>query len=158
MKRTRHAVAMIGLATGLLLNMVHVQRSYAVDKVCSNDTLNGSYGFYRAGVRVTAPPGEPTGPLAAAGVIIFDGNGHHRGTQSTNVNGVFMPDMTDSDSFIYTYEVYPDCTGKLFGPLNPPAPPAEVEIARLVVIDGGAGIYMVAKGNPVYVVARKIQP
>jgi len=55
MKRRRHAVTMIGLATGLLLSIFHIQESHAAGN-CSETTLNGSYGFYRTGVTSTGPP------------------------------------------------------------------------------------------------------
>jgi hypothetical protein len=162
MKRTRLTVAMIGLATGLLLSILHVQGSHAGAKGCSNDTLDGSYGFYRFGV-------TSTGPLAAVGLITFDGNGNHTGTQSISRPGSMPPfalDQTDPPSGVPVgrYEVDFNCTGKLFGFVSattPPTPPfVEVEAARLVVIDGGAGVYMLSEttGNAVYVVGRKIQP
>jgi len=157
MKRRRLAVAMIGLATGLLLSIVHVQGSHAVDKGCSNDTLYGSYGFYRTGV-------TSTGPLAAVGFTTFDGNGNHSGAQSfTRDGGTSFTYPTDPNGRDPggRYEVDSDCTGKLFAFVDPNNPQlGEVEIARLVVIDGGGGVYMlsVKSGNAVYVVARKIHP
>jgi len=140
---------MIGLATGLLFSILHVQGSHAVDKVCSNDTLNGSYGFYRTGV-------TSLGQLAAVGFITFDGNGNHSGTQTqTKDGGKTFTDVTDPGG---KYEVDSDCTGSLLDGSTP-----GTVLARLVVVDGGAGVYMLSVSNPgngnaVYVVARKIQP
>jgi hypothetical protein len=148
MKRTTHAVAMIGLAAGLLLSIFHVQESHAAGN-CSETTLNGSYGFYRTGV-------TSTGLLVAVGVITFDGDGHHDGTQTFTRDGgtSFSYDATDPNG-PGTYEVASNCTGKLRDGLG-------AEIARLVVTDGGDGVYMLKVNQPpvgaaVYVVARKIR-
>ena len=147
MKRTRHAVAMIGLATGLLLSIFHVQESHAAGS-CSEATLNGSYGFYRTGVL-------STGLLVAVGVVTFDGDGHHNGIQTQTKNGghSFEYDVTDPGGG--TYELDSNCTGKLKDSNG-------VVLARLVVTEGGDGVYMLKVNEPpidaaVYVVARKIR-
>ena len=105
-------------------------------------TLKGSFGFYRSG-------STSTGPLAAVGIINFDGNGNCSGTQNTSKNGVFTFDVGVS----VPYEVATDCTGKLFLDTG-------IEVARLVVVDGANEIYLFSEsaGNAVYGVAKKIHP
>ena len=109
-------------------------------RTCSNATLNGSYGFYRTGT-------TGAGPLAAVGILFFDGNGNATATQSTSRNGVFTFDVVVAG----TYEVAEDCTGKEFTPNG-------VEFARLVIVDGGKEFYLFSEtsGNTIYGVGKKI--
>ena len=118
MKRWKISVAMIGLATGLLFSPSDIRRAHADDheRACSNKTLNGSFGVYRTG-------STSTGPLAALGILFFDGNGTVFGSQSISRNGVFTFDQTT----LGPYEVFPNCTGRGF--LN------GVEISRTVIVD-----------------------
>ncbi|HSE39376.1 MAG TPA: hypothetical protein VLH08_01310 [Acidobacteriota bacterium] len=99
--------------------------------VCSKSTLQGSYGFYRTGLTAD-------GPLAAIGIITYDGNGNNHGRQTISRNGVF-----EHLEFNGTYEVNPDCTTD----------------SGAIVVDGGNELYNLSKtsGNAVYVVSRKIQ-
>src|SRR5215467_6272700 len=139
MKHRKFSVTAVALAAGLCLAPLNSRTVYA-DLACSNKTLNGSFGFYRAG-------NTSVGPLAAVGFITFDGNGNFMATQSISRNGVFTFDSSSSSS----YELEPDCTGKLFTPTGD-------EVARLVVVDGGNEVYMLSgtPGSAVYVVAKKI--
>jgi hypothetical protein len=110
-------------------------------KRCSNATLDGSYGYYRAGTIL--PDG---GPLVAVGIFTYDGDGHTFGSESVNRNGELAFDQSGTGG----YQVNPDCTGIL---LNEDGG----EYARLVVVDGGKGVYILSEsGNAVYVVATKI--
>jgi hypothetical protein len=143
MKKIKLSVAIVGLATGLLLGTSLIARVHADDqheKACSNKTLNGPYGIYRTG-------STSVGPLAALGIVIFDGNGGSGGSQSISRNGVFTFDIPISGP----YEINADCTGKLFLPNG-------AETGRIVIVDGGKGFYIFseAAGNAVYGVGRKI--
>ena len=84
MKRWKFSLAMVGLATSLVLARVHADNHH--ERACSDKTLNGSYGFYRTGT-------TSTGPLAAVGIFSFDGNGNVSGSQSISRNGVFTFDV-----------------------------------------------------------------
>jgi len=143
MKLKIRSLSTFALATGLLLSSSQIQPVHADDhhaRACSNKTLHGSFGFYRSG-------STSTGPLAAVGIINFDGNGNSSGTQNTSKNGVFTFDVAVSGP----YEVATDCTGKLFLDTG-------IEVARVVVVDGGNEIYLFSEsaGNAVYGVAKKI--
>ena len=145
MKRTQPRVSplfVFAIAVGLL---VALSSTASVEghhhKQCSNATLNGSFGYYRAGTIL--PDG---GPLVAVGIFTYDGDGHTFGSESVNRNGELAFDQSGTGG----YQVNPDCTGSL---LNEDGG----EYARLVVVDGGKGIYILSEsGNAVYVVATKI--
>jgi hypothetical protein len=134
---------MVALASGLLLAASHFQGVHADDRherACSNKTLNGSYGNYRSGT-------TSAGPLAAVGILFFDGNGNASGSQSISGNGVFTFDAAISG----LYEVAADCTAKFLTDTGD-------EVARVVIVDGGNEFYQLSEtaGNPVYGVAKKI--
>jgi hypothetical protein len=139
MKLRKISVAAIALVSGLLLSNSHVGRVHADEKACSTKTLHGSYGFYRSGT-------TSTGPLAAVGIVFYDGNGNNIATQTISRNGVFTLDSTT----VGQYEVDADCTGRGF--LN------GVQITRTVIVDGGNEIYLLSlnAGNAVFAVAKKI--
>jgi hypothetical protein len=143
MKRWKFSVAIVGLATGLLLSTSQIQPVHADDqheRACSNKTLKGSYGFYRTGT-------TSTGPLAAVGILVFDGNGNLSGSQSISRNGVFTFDAAISGP----YEVAADCTAKFLTDTG-------VEVARVLIVDGGTEYYQLSEtsGNAVYGVGKKI--
>jgi hypothetical protein len=133
-------LAAIGRSGWEVVSRVHAIENDDDDRACTNASLRGSYGFYRTG-------STSTGPLAAVGIIVFDGEGNATATQSISRNGVFTFDVTAPA----TYEVAEDCTGKEFLPNG-------VEFARLVVVDGGKGFYLFSEtaGNTVYGVGTKI--
>jgi hypothetical protein len=143
MKRWKFSVAMVGLATGLLLSTSNIPPVHADgrrERACSVKTLNGSYGFYRNGT-------TSTGPLAALGILFFDGNGSVSGSQNISRNGVFTFDNPISGP----YEVAADCTAKFLTDTG-------VEVARVLIVDGGNEIYLFSEttGNAVYGVGKKI--
>jgi hypothetical protein len=106
---------------------------------CSNASLHGNFGFYRTGK-------TSVGPLAAVGIISFDGKGNSTATQSISRNGDYSFDL----SFSGTYVILPDCTGVGYSD--------GVEFVRLVVTDEGKGLYMFSEspGNAVYGVGRRM--
>jgi hypothetical protein len=81
MKLRTISIAAIALASGLLLSNSHIAGVRADDRherACSNKTLKGSYGFYRTG---NTTVGMNPGPLAAVGILFFDGEGNWIVTQ-----------------------------------------------------------------------------
>ena len=131
------------LATGLLLSTSQIQPVHADDqheRACSNKTLKGSYGSYRTG-------STSTGPLAAVGILFFDGNGTIFGSQSISRNGVFTFDAAISG----LYEVAADCTARFLTDTGD-------EVARVLIVDGGNEFYELSEtlGNAVYGVGKKI--
>lgn len=129
MKPRAIAVAAIALTGGLLLINAYIRGVHADDRherVCSEKTLRGSYGFYRTGTNSMGLP------LVSVGFILFDGTGNFTATQNTSRNGMFTLDST----FSGTYEVAEDCTGKSFD--------NDVEFVRLVIVDGGKEIYQLS--------------
>jgi len=144
MKLKIRSLLTFALATGLLLSTSHIRRVHADDqheKGCSNKTLNGSFGFYRNGT-------TSTGPLAALGILFFDGNGNVYGSQSVSRNGVFTFDATIPPA---PYEVAADCTAKFLTDTG-------IEVARVVIVDNGNEIFLFSEssGNAVYGVGKKI--
>ena len=146
MKRWKFSVAIVGLATGLLLTTSNIPPVHADgrrERACSEKTLKGSYGFYRNGT-------TSTGPLAALGILVFDGNGSVSGSQSISRNGVFTFDV---EILPGPYEVAADCTAKFLTDTG-------IEVARVVIVDGGNEIFLFSEssGNAVYGVGKKIHP
>ena len=140
MKVKASLVTVVRVVSVLLLG--HVLIAHADDqheKACSNQTLRGAYGLQRTGTTAT-------GPVAAVGIISFDGDGNWTVTQSRSLNGIFNFDTTRSG----TYEVADDCTVKEFIDGQ--------ESARFVIVEGGLGFYslVVTPGNTVHAVARKV--
>jgi hypothetical protein len=144
MKReTSISKSMIGLGSALLLGaMSFATNVQAKPKVCSVASLKGSFGFYRTG-------STSAGPLAALGILHFDGKGSVSGNQSISRNGAFQFDVVIAPA---PYIVNEDCTGKFI------APDGITEIARIVVTSRGEGLYLFSEsnGNAVYGVGRKI--
>ena len=84
-----------GLAILAVLFSVNIAKA---NDVCSNRSLNGSYGLHAAGATLA-------GNFAAVGRFVFDGNGHLAATLFVRVNGNNIP-LTITG----TYLVSPDCT------------------------------------------------
>jgi hypothetical protein len=157
MKRTVNLVALAGLMATLLVGVsafqghpsgivpkVHAQENDGHES-CSNATLNGTYGFYRTGT-------TSVGPVAAVGLITFDGTGGHSPARQTiRKNGVTTRDLFADPPIDGPYEVDPDCAGKF---LNFDGTVA----GHFVVVDGGKEIFNIslAPGNGVTGVFRKI--
>ena len=140
MKVRASLVTLVSVISVLLFDSVLIAHADdPPERVCSNETLNGAYGLQRTGTTAT-------GPVAAVGIISFDGEGNWTVTQSRSLNGIFNFDTTRSG----TYEVADDCTVKEFIDGQ--------ESARFVIVEGGLGFYSLAvtPGNTVYAVARKV--
>lgn len=157
MKRTISFIALAGLIAALLVGLslfqrhqpgivptAHAQETDAHES-CSNATLNGTYGFYRTGT-------TGAGPLAAVGLITFDGTGAHSPARQTiRRNGVTVRDLFADPALDGPYEVDPDCAGRF---LNSDGSVA----GHFVVADGGKEIFNISltPGNTVIGVFRKM--
>ncbi len=149
MKRMMIRIALVASVVGLLLVVFASRESRVVPKAhaeegCSVASLKGAYGFFRTGT-------VPAGPLAAVGIITFDGAGNWTGRQTIRRNGVTVSDLFTDRPAVGLYEVFPDCTGK-FLDLNGNV------FAHVVVVDGGKELFgmSLSTGNSVYGVWKKI--
>jgi hypothetical protein len=157
MKRTVSLIAFAGLMATLLVGLslfhglqpgivlkVHAQETEGHES-CSNATLDGTYGFYGTGT-------TSVGPLAAVGLVTFDGTGGHSpAIQTIRKNGVTVRDLFADPPLDGPYEVDPDCAGRF---LNFDGSVA----GHFVVVDGGKEIFNIslAPGNSVIRVFKKI--
>lgn len=112
---------------------------------CSNATLKGEYAV---GTTVYTPSGFPNGPpQVVTGVKFFDGKGNltQRSYLGDSVPAEFSPPAGQPGAETGTYQVDPDCTGKLVIDLNVPGSPAGTGLitALLVISDGGRHIHEV---------------
>jgi hypothetical protein len=99
-------VGIVGLSfAGMLALSVGSNARADAAKTCTNESLEGSYGFTLNGVRIGGP--DP-GPRAAVGRFTADGKGNYAGTQTRSKVGVIIP-----GSFIASYNVLADCTGSV---------------------------------------------
>ena len=157
MKRIASLIALGGLMGTLLVGVsvfqghpsgivaqVHAQENDG-HQSCSNATLNGTYGFYRTGT-------TSVGPLAAVGLVTFDGTGAvGTARQTIRKNGATTSDLFASPPSGGPYEVDPDCAGRLLAPDGSVA-------GHFVIVDGGKEIFNISltPGNSVTGVFRKI--
>ncbi len=155
-KTMLHVCLVIGLLSVLLLlqfwyvgqaGKVQAQRADPEPGGCTNATLQGTYGAYRLGANLN-------GPLAAVGIVTYDGIGFASIRQSIN-----RQTPTHTGEFIRnvvipgTYQVNSDCTGDAFaddGSL----------LVTFVIVDGGREVYKIGgtPGNAIIEVAKKIAP
>jgi hypothetical protein len=121
-----------------------VPRVYA-EEGCSVASVKGAYGFFRTGT-------TPVGPLAAVGIATFDGTGAvTTARQTIRKNGVTTQDLFTTPTSVASYEIDPDCAGRL---LNPDGS----AFAHFVVVDGGKEVFgmSLSPGNSVTEVLKKI--
>jgi hypothetical protein len=134
MKRTlMQKLAVPALAVGLAV--VPTSSLWADDgqgRQCKNATLKGDYGFHATGIRnVPGAPGQSE-RHATLGVRTYDGKGVVTGlTLVTNGQVTGVRTALQSTG---TYEVNPDCTGKIT--LYIPGVPVAIEAAFVIVDEG----------------------
>lgn len=150
----RQVVARIGVIAfmvGVLLLMSSSRSRHSpivlrvhAQEGCSVATLNGTYGFYRTGT-------TSAGPLASVGIATYDGNGTTTTRQTIRKNGVTTQDLFTGPTQVASYEIDPDCAGRL---LNPDGS----AFSHFVVVDGGKEFFglSLSPGNSVNVVWKKI--
>ena len=121
------------LALGLALASTSGLRAETGEgRQCNNATLKGDYGFHATGIRnVPGAPGQSE-THATMGLRTYDGKGEMRGltlvTQG-QITGVRVGIQSTG-----TYEVNPNCTGKVT--LYIPGRPTPIE-AAFVIVDNG---------------------
>lgn len=80
----------------------------AASAQCTDGNLHGRYGYIVSGWAPAPPPGTGLVPVAAVGILTFDGEGSILNAQDTsNNNGAFSRHTTGAG----TYTVNPNCTG-----------------------------------------------
>ena len=128
---------LLGVMAAFGFSASHYAGSSDSETGCSNATLKGTYGFYRTGT-------IPDGPLAAVGILNYDGNGHNSYRQINNRNGVL-----ESVAATVEYQVASDCTSKTFLDGE--------QIASGVIVDNGNRLFFISRsGNTVNGFAEKI--
>jgi hypothetical protein len=78
---------------------------------CTNETLNGNYGFTITGIRPTGP-GGPQVAIVGTALTTFHGDGTFDQFDNINVNSSadpYQPDRPGSG----TYNLNPDCSGTM---------------------------------------------
>jgi len=153
MKRIVSWIALSGLMTTVLLGVsvfpgrrsgivakVHAEEN-EMNRTCTNASLNGPYGYYRTGT-------TPSGPVAAVGILTYDGKGFGTAQQTVSRNGVFHQDL----GLAGPYQVNSDCTGTLF------ATDGVTAIAQIVLVNEGEEVFVLGAlpGNTVYAVQKRI--
>lgn len=101
--------------------------------VCSNQTLNGDYGFTVTGFRVPAP--GVVVPMEGTALTHFDGNG--KLTQTDNINTAAGPLPADRPA-TGTYQLNADCSGTMS--IVPDQQPQQAIELHMVVVDNGKEI------------------
>jgi hypothetical protein len=89
----------IALVALFFLNTAAAAQAKHPHHGCSNATIAGKWGFTGTGSLIGI------GPVAATGIVAFDGKGNVSGSQTRSVNG----DVAD-ETFAGTYTVNSDCT------------------------------------------------
>ena len=118
-------MAAIGVATTV---SNHGIRSVHAQSGCSVATLKGSYGLIYSGFSAMGTHGSPQFPIAATGVIAFDGAGNASGSFTISFNGK----TTTGNPYIATYTVNPDCSGLLTS--------TDADSAAFSIVSGGAEV------------------
>jgi hypothetical protein len=99
-------------------------------RVCTNATLEGDFGFTITGMRPSAP-GGPAEMIVGVAVTNFDGNGNL--TQVDNIHGSITGFPNPDRRGRGTYTINPDCSGTM-RLINDGAPPLTL---RIVIVDNG---------------------
>ena len=114
-------------------------------KSCTVASLDGTFGLYRQGTTGvgTATPNA----LAAVGIIVLAKGSVVSGHQTTSRNGVFIDTVFGG----LTYEVDPDCTGRLFSADG-------TLLGRFSIVDGGKEVFLLSMtpANAVIEVWKKV--
>src|SRR5579871_985944 len=76
---------------------------------CSLRSLRGAYGFTSIGFSSTTTRGTAQFPVAAVGVVTFDGAGNASGSYTASFNGKANPESP----YAGTYTINSDCSGLL---------------------------------------------
>lgn len=100
------------LCIACLTGVLHAQGDDEKDRICTDRTIRGSYGYTVTASRpASAAPGAPILEGRGVGIRIFDGKGNF--TQRDSSKSVNTPALIDQPAS-GTYKVNPDCTGTAF--------------------------------------------
>jgi hypothetical protein len=139
---------------------------------CTNNDLKGNFGMYRIGATDVVSAATPTlavgpfsNPLAAVGIISFDGAGNGKSYQRASREGILNPDIpsaVNSKTDTFFYAVSPDCTFSTFNVTitgNKSVVQETDYIAQGVILGNQDAFYMMSMtppGSAVVVVAQKL--
>lgn len=107
------------------VQMVHAQGG------CSLASLKGNYGFTSAGFSATSTHGTAQFPVAAVGVVTFDGAGNATGSFTASFNGKANPESP----YTGTYTMNSDCSGLLTSTDG-------ADDFAFVIVSGGADVLL----------------
>jgi hypothetical protein len=137
---------------------------------CTSFDLQGRYGFYKIGATDVKQPGFPVAnPLAAVGIIYFDGKGGGSSYFRQTREGVFRPPVPalispdpttqiTANADVFSYSVSADCTFLLYSQSGTGASAVTTYSAQGVILGTGEEFYMMSmapSGNAVVVVAKR---
>jgi hypothetical protein len=125
-------------------------QEFSVEPVCTNATLEGTFGFTVTGMRPSGP-GGPVEMIVGIALTQFDGNGNL--TQTDNIHGSITGLATPNRKGTGTYTLNADCSGTMTL-VNAGAPPLTLAI---VVVDNGNEV-RTAVMNPTATVAPGATP
>jgi len=108
MKKPGMIVKLAALA--LFFGSLAMAQDSAFQKVCTNATLEGDYGFTVTGTRPSGP-GGPVETIVGVTMTHFDGNGNL--TQTDNIHGSISGLVTPNRPGTGTYTINSDCTGTM---------------------------------------------
>jgi hypothetical protein len=129
-------------------------------KECSNETLNGTYGFRVSGMILGGTEASPTSTVAmfrdGVALTTFDGQGGLTQEDFVLGNGVLTPGPTDKETGFHdmesgTYTVHADCTGTFT--INMPVPPGDASGAVIVT-----QFVLTNKGNTIHTIVSSLTP
>ena len=120
------------------------------EKRCSNQTLDGNYGFTVEGLL-----GIPGSGIQIRGVILqeYDGNGHLTQVEHVVVDGAPPSETWTPGSGTYT--VNEDCTGK--ATITIPSSGAPPLVVFFVVTRHGRMVREVSEGNAIIATGEKVE-
>jgi hypothetical protein len=116
---------------------------------CSNDTLQGDYGFTVEG-QILAGPRQ--GLVRVIGMSHYDGDGEFTQVDFGTINGI--PNGTDWRPGTGTYDINPDCTGTAQINFTDGSPSLHL---RIVVVDDGHEVRSIVEGNATGSVGIKVR-
>lgn len=131
------------IVTGGVLMMFAGAAFAQEQKICSNATLWGSFGYTSTGTLLDSYVPPPfAGPFAEVGRQTFDGKGNTDATATLSANG----NINQNVAIEGTYTVNPDCTGSMT--LNVPSLQTTVH-ADFVIDHDGAEIRAISTDSGV---------
>jgi len=147
MKRNLVSTATLA-AIGLALLVTIAAPAQAAQ--CSLANVAGSYGYTANGF-IAIAPGSVV-PVAAAGMITFDGTGHVTGTQTRVLAGNSL-----DETYSGTYSVNSNCTGTFAVLVEPDTRTSTVDLVWTENTNGASAVFT-TPGFILTATARRISP